>query len=543
MSEIDRGADRVIGAQGAALIAELLRLQKALDLERRQKPEPIMGRLEHFRHEQHFTDRRNDRRQWTKRTVNGVVSVDKLCTAVSVIGTRLWSGCTFLLGHTANMHGQPRAGLEVATGLMRAFEGQLRTGLLVIVATIGIFGGCATLIPLSGAVIIPGTLVVESSIKKIQHPAGGVVAKILVRDGMRVQAGDLVLQLDETQVKANYQVLLQQLKQIRAREARLIAERDEQAEPEFSQDMAGGEDEATRKLWASEMSLFKSRAVAHQSAKELLHDRIEQLKEQISGLEAQVKSKIEQRDLIAHELDGVEKLYRQGLVPLTRKTALEREAARLEGDRGQAWAAIAEAKSKMGETELQIVRLDQDFRTEVMKDLREVQDKEAELVQKSVAARDLLKRVDLHAPASGVIHQLVAHTVGGVVAPGEVVMEIVPDLDELQIEAKLPSRNIDQVHPTQTAYVRFSAFNQRTTPQLEGKIAYVSPDLAHDQQTNTAYYSVRVTLPENERHRLGNLQLVSGMPAEVFLQTGTRTIISYLFKPISDQLTRTFREP
>ncbi len=272
----------------------------------------------------------------------------------------------------------------------------------------------------------------------------------------------------------------------------------------------------------------------------MLRGRVEQLDEQVSGLEAQVKSKAEQRALIAHELEGVDKLFKQGLVPLTRKTALEREAARLDGDRGQALAAIAETKSKMNETQLQVVRTDQDFRTEVMKELRETQDKKAELVEKSVAAGDLLKRVDLHAPTSGTIHQLAVHTIGGVIAPGEVIMEIVPDSDELQIEAKLPSRDVDQVHLGQRAYVRFSAFNQRTTPQLAGKVAYVSADLTQDRQTNAAYYGVRVTLPDRERRRLGKLQLISGMPAEVFLQTGSRTILSYLFKPISDQLLRTF---
>jgi HlyD family secretion protein len=254
-----------------------------------------------------------------------------------------------------------------------------------------------------------------------------------------------------------------------------------------------------------------------------------------------VQSKSTQHDLIAGELEGVESLYQKGLVPLTRKTALQREAARLDGERGQAVAAIAEAKSKISEAELQTVRIDQDFRTEVMKDLRETQDKEAELVEKSVAARDLLKRVDLRAPTDGIVHQLSVHTIGGVIVPGEVVMEIVPGSDELQIEAKLPPRDVDHVHSGQRTFVRFSAFNQRTTPQLEGVVSYVSADLSHDaQNANAGYYTVRVTLPSDERKRVGSLRLVPGMPAEVFLQTGSRTMMSYLLKPISDQLLRTF---
>jgi len=237
----------------------------------------------------------------------------------------------------------------------------------------------------------------------------------------------------------------------------------------------------------------------------------------------------------------VDSLFQKGLVPLTRKTSLQREAARLDGERGQVVSAIAEAKSKISESELQVVRIDQEFRSEVMKDLREAQDKEAELVEKSIAANDLLKRVDLRSPTNGIVHQLSAHTIGGVIAAGEVIMEIVPASDELQIEAKLPPQNVDQVHTGQQAYIRFSAFNQRTTPQLEGVVSYVSADLSRDRaNTNITYYTVRVTLPPSERQRLGSLQLVSGMPVEVFLQTGTRTMMSYLLKPLTDQLSRTF---
>lgn len=369
------------------------------------------------------------------------------------------------------------------------------------------------------------------------------MANIPVRDGMHVRAGDLLLHLDETQPRANSQVLSQQLDQVRVRLARLIAERDGADEPQIPHEMVDRSGDAdVSGLWESEVSLFKIRAAARRNAKELLHSHVGQLGEQISGLDAQVKSRAAQHDLISGELEGVDSLYQKGLVPLTRKTSLQREAARLDGDRGQTAAAIAEAKSKISETELQAMRVDQDFRTEVMKDLREAQDKEAELVEKTIAAHDLLKRVDLRAPTNGIVHQLSVHTIGGVITPGEVVMEIVPESDELQIEAKLPPQDVDHVHPGQRTYIRFSAFNQRTTPQLEGVVSYVSADLSHDRQgnTNAGYYTVRVTLPASERRRLGNLQLVSGMPVEVFLQTGSRTMMSYLLKPITDQLSRTF---
>jgi HlyD family secretion protein len=454
----------------------------------------------------------------------------------------LRSACKFLLGRgkTVDLEGTES---RFTTLLSSALDGELKAGLRVLIFGVGILAIWATLMPLSGAVVVPGTLVVESDVKKIQHPAGGVVANISVRNGMHVRAGDLLLHLDETQPRANAQVLTQQLDQMHVRLARLIAERDGLDQPQMPYELAGrsGADDVSR-LWASEVSLFNSRAAARRSAKELLRSRARQLEEQISGLDSQVKSKAAQHDLISSELEGVDGLYRKGLVPLTRKTSLQREAARLDGERGQVVAAIAEAKSKISEAELQANKVDEDFRTEVMKDLRESQDKAAELVEKSAAAQDLLKRVDLRAPTNGIVHQLSVHTIGGVITPGEVVMEIVPESDELQIEAKLPPQEIDHVLRGQRAYARFSAFNQRTTPQLEGVVTYVSADLTRDRQANAnaAYYTVRVTLPPSERRRLGSLKLVSGMPVEVFLQTGSRTMMSYLLKPITDQLLRTF---
>ncbi|MFZ0400591.1 MAG: HlyD family type I secretion periplasmic adaptor subunit [Pseudolabrys sp.] len=453
------------------------------------------------------------------------------------------SAYAFLVSHTHAARLDASSEAKLTTRLTHTFEDELKIGLRVLLVGVGILGGWAILVPLSGAVIVPGTLVVESDVKKIQHPAGGVVANIPVRDGMHVHAGDQLLRLDETQLRANSQVLTQQLDQIRARSARLVAERDGMDQPQMPHELANRSgDDAVRQLWASEISLFNSRAAARRSAKDLLRSRVGQLEEQISGLDAQVKSKAAQHDLISGELEGVDSLFQKGLVPLTRKTSLQREAARLDGERGQTASAIAEAKSKISEAELQAVRIDQDFRTEVMKDLREAQDKEAELVEKTIAAHDLLKRVDLRAPTSGIVHQLSVHTIGGVIAPGEVVMEIIPESDELQIEAKLPPQDIDHVHPGQRTYVRFSAFNQRTTPQLDGVVSYVSADLNHDRQSNAnaPFYTVRVTLPPSERRRLGNLQLVSGMPVEVFLQTGSRTMMSYLLKPITDQVLRTF---
>ena len=295
-------------------------------------------------------------------------------------------------------------------------------------------------------------------------------------------------------------------------------------------------------LMISERSQFTARSVTRNSQRELLRSNSEQLREQIVGLEAQTKSKAEQIELIAKELTGVQDLYDKGLATITRLAGLQREASRLDGERGQIIAAIAEAKSKISQTDIQLLRIDQDFRTEVTKELREAQDKEAELIERATAANDQLRRIEVRAPVAGLVHELAVHTIGGVIAPGETMMDIVPETDDLVIEARLPPQDIDQVQGGQTTHVRFPAFNQRTTPQLVGHVSYVSADLSHDKQSNATYYTVKVMLTASERRRLGDLQLVAGMPAEVFLQTTSRTMLSYLLKPITEQLARMFNE-
>jgi HlyD family secretion protein len=425
--------------------------------------------------------------------------------------------------------------------LRHGFEAELRTGIRVLVLGVGLAGGWAVAVPLSAAVTVAGTLVVETDVKKIQHPVGGVVAQIPAYDGMRVKAGDLLVRLDETQVRTNRQVISNQLDQIRARMARLIAERDGTDEPKLPEDSPTAAPESER-LFSSERALFRARFGARQNQKQLLQSNISQLGDEITGLEAQIRSKAAQLALISGELTGVQTLYDKQLVPLARLTALQRQAAQLDGERSQLTSAIAETRSKISQAQLQIVKIDQDLRSEVMKDLREAQDKESELSQRVVAAQDQLDRIEIRAPTAGVVHQLAVHTIGGVISAGQVIMEIVPDSDGLQIEAKLLPVDIDQVRVGQTALVRFSAFNQRTTPQVGGLVSYVAADLTQEAQTRNAYYTIRVTLPGEELRRLGNLQLVSGMPAEVFLQTGSRTMMSYLLKPITDQLQRTFSE-
>jgi len=428
--------------------------------------------------------------------------------------------------------------------VVRTHEGQVKAAARVLIIGATIAGGWATLVPLSGAVVLPGALVVESSVKKIQHPTGGVVAEIPAQDGMHVSAGTLLVRLDDTQLKANQQLIADQLDQIRARIARLVAERDGVEAIQFPEQLATREHEAgVAHLVASETALFNARAKARQGQKDLYASNIRQFQEQIDGLNAEIQSKTSQLAFIATELNGVQELYAKGLVPLTRLTTLQRDSAQLEGERAQLTATIAETNAKIGQAKLQIGQVDQDFRSEVMKDLRESQDKESELIERNVAAKDQLNRVDIRAPTSGVVHELAMHTIGGVIRPGDVIMEIVPDTDDLEIEGHLPPNEIDRVTRGQRAYLKFSTLDRPTMPEVKGTVTYISADLTHDDRTNASFYTVKINLPEGERHHLDGMTLVSGMPVEIFLQTGKRTMLRYLLKPITDQLHRMFNEP
>jgi HlyD family secretion protein len=403
-------------------------------------------------------------------------------------------------------------------------------------------GGWATTTSFSGAVVAPGTLVVESDVKKVQHPTGGIVGRLFVREGHHVKAGDLLVQLDETTTRANLQIITDSLDEQTARKARLEAERDDTAKIDFSAFAGRGEEPKIIRLVKGEQNLFDFRRRSAEGQKSQLRERILQLREEIDGLSGQVKAKSREITLIMEELKGVRELWDKKLIPITRVTSLERDAARLEGEHGALQSSIAQSKGKISETELQILQVDQQIKTDVAKDLGEVRAKTTELEERKVAAEDQLKRIYIRAPQDGVVHQLTVHTLGGVISQGESIMLIVPDQDPLLVEARIPPPDIDQVHLHARAMLRFTSFNQRTTPTIEGEVVRVSADISQDQKTGQSYYTIRIAFTETELRRLGEVSLVPGMPVETFIQTDERTVISYLLKPVHDQVTRAFRE-
>ena len=433
--------------------------------------------------------------------------------------------------------------MKVTSPTRRSMRRHLVAAIVVVsVLVVGVGGWAATAV-ISGAVVASGSVVVDSNVKKVQHPTGGIVGELRVRDGDRVHAGDVVVRLDETVTRANLAIVTKGLGEMMARKARLESERDGLDTITFpAQLLAEADDPDRAAAMDSERKLFNLRKTARSGQKAQLRERIAQLGEEITGLTAQQNSKAKEMALIERELAGVRELWKQNLVQLTRLTALEREAARLDGERGQLVAASAQAKGKIAETALQILQIDQDIASDVAKELREVDGKIGELVERKVAAEDQLKRIDIRAPQDGTVFQLAVHTVGGVITAGDPIMLIVPEADNLSVEVKVNPQDIDQLQLNQKAILRFSAFNIRTTPEIEGVVTRISADTSTDQRTGQSYYTVRIAMPADQIERLGEVKLLPGMPVEAFMQTRDRTMLSYLIKPLHDQFLRAFRE-
>lgn len=432
---------------------------------------------------------------------------------------------------------------EAAGATARSVNRHVRIGLATLVVLVGGVGGWAATTQISGAVIAPGRLVVDSAVKKIQHPSGGIVDAILVRNGDMVKAGDVLVRLDPTLTRANLEIVTGALDAALARRARLSAERDGAAWMTLPADLAARQGEpGLAAAIAGEERLLAARRAGRATQRSQLQERIAQLAQEIEGVEAQRRSKSEEIALIERELVGVRSLFARNLVELTRVSALEREGARLRGDLGRMTSDVAQTRGRIAEIRLQVGGIDQDLLTEVNKDLTEAESRIGELEERKVAALDQLRRLAVIAPQAGVVHDLAVHTVGGVVSPGEALMLIVPEADRLLVEAKVSPLSIDQIHTGQPAGLRFTSFNQRTTPEIEGRVSVISADSMTNQRTAESYYDIRVTIEPSELARLAGERIVPGMPVEVFVRTGDRTVLSYLSKPLADQVARTFRE-
>ncbi len=417
-------------------------------------------------------------------------------------------------------------------------------GATLIALLVLVFGGWAALSSLAGAVIAPGQIKVEGNRRTVQHLEGGIVAILAVREGQVVRAGDLLIGLDDTVAASNLAIVSGQLDAALAREARLIAERDGGAaiafpdalldhlkDPEVLQAVIGQEDQ------------FRSRTTAREGRISLLRQKEERADEEARGLAAQKRSVEKQLRLITQQLAGLRELLAKGYARKQRVLELEREAESLEGERGGLASDIARTRTNALEARLEIAAVDEDFREEVTAELDDARAKILDLGERKTALDDQSRRTRIVSPIDGKVVGLAVFTRGGVVQPGAPLMDIVPLEERLIIEARVSPTDIDKVVAGQGAVLRLSAFNQRSTPELNGVVDDVSGDALNDPNTGEPYYTVRVRIPEAERTRLPKgLDLKPGMPVEAMLQTGSRSALSYLVKPLNDAIARTFRE-
>ncbi|NOU06627.1 MAG: HlyD family type I secretion periplasmic adaptor subunit [Hyphomicrobiaceae bacterium] len=428
--------------------------------------------------------------------------------------------------------------LDTSQNIRRQTTGALVTGL---VFGVGFFAWTA-LMPLDGAVTASGLVALENSVKKVQHQTGGIVGQIFVREGARVKEGALLVKLDDTTTRANLGIILNDLVAGKARLARLVSERDQLAKVVFPDELTKRAVLSTevRSALENELKLFENRVKSRDGQRQQLKERIGQLRQELGGLATQRQSIDEQLRVAREELADLKGLQAKGLVQRPRITALDREVARNEGVLGDVIARTAASMGKIAEVELQIVQIDRDMVTEVSKDFRETETKISELNEKRVAADDQLRRVEITAPISGIVQQLQIHTVGGVVSPSDPLMLIVPDGDQLIVEVRLQPQDRDQIKFEQDTRVRFSSFNQRTTPELNATVFRISGDVVRDAQSGAYYYTVGVRVPDRELVKLNGAKLVPGMPADAFFKTDTRTLLSYLLKPLTDHWQTTF---
>lgn len=396
-------------------------------------------------------------------------------------------------------------------------------------------GGWAAQARLAGAVIAHGQLVVPDQVKTIQHRDGGIVADIPVANGDAVKAGDVLLRLDETQTRVELTIIQSQLSQLRAMKTRLEAERDGRDVISFAHltiepDLADNE---------TKLFLENRRMILNQ--KQQLDMQIAQLKDQISGLISQQTASDEEKAIIAKEIAVSEKLANGGLIKMSEYRDLQKQVARIDGARGEVVARVAEAEGEISELRIKLLSIDQTTRSETQKEIVNIESKLAELGEREIAARDRLSRMEVRAPVDGFVYDLQMHTITGVIAPGAAIMSIVPSVDDMKVEIRIPPADIDRVEPGQAARMRLTSFNSATTPEVPGEVAFVAAATVLDRTTGQPYYLATVSM-DLEKVGLTDRKLMPGMPIEVFVQTAERSAWSYLTKPFTDQVMKAFRE-
>lgn len=420
---------------------------------------------------------------------------------------------------------------------------RISMGIIVVGLVFGGVGAWSALASLDSAVVAAGTVQVESSRKAVQHLEGGIVKDILIKDGDAVKQGDLLIRLHDKAVQADYRLVQGQIDELAIRRARLFAEREGMAEIALPKSIAErAKDPEVAGIIAGQLALFEARQASRRTEVDLLRQQQVQLKAQIEGLQKQEASKRKEIEYFENELEGLRSLYSKGLTPKSRLLALERAAETAKGEQAGLLGSIASSKMKINEIELEIIRQERNFKEKTNEELRAAEAEINAQSERLVRAEDVAQRTEIRAPRTGRIFNLTVHNVGAVIKPGETVMEIVPEDDTLVISARVSPQDVDKVLPRVPATVRLSAFNQRTTPELRGRVQRVSADQISEPQSGQAYYLAVVEIPPEQAKLLKGLTLMPGMPAEVLIEAGTRSPLSYFLKPVQDSLSRVFKE-
>ncbi len=414
----------------------------------------------------------------------------------------------------------------------------------VAVLSIG-FGGWAMTARMSGAVVTSGNVVVSSDLRTVQHPDGGIVGDVHVGNGDRVAAGDVVMTLDDKLLSGSHALVDDRLVAVEAQLVRLTAERDSLGAFSLTEELTSREDETkVQRALATQRALMDARRLTQEGEVAALEEKITQIEQEISGLEAQYDATLEEIDLIDSELDGLTQLFDKGLTPANRVTTLKRQRSGLLGNSGGLMSQIAVARGRISETRVNILQLEKSFREKVMNEISTLEVELDGLKERRAAAELQLARVEIKAPTDGFVHEIGVQTIGGVVSPGEVIMQIVPEGDVLVVTASVMPQDINNVSVGQEATVVIGAFDHHIAPRLDGSVQFVSADLKTDPTTGAPFYEARVALDSGAVETLGNreLTLLPGMPAEVYIETGERTLFQYLLEPLSKQIRSTFRE-
>ena len=422
------------------------------------------------------------------------------------------------------------------------YGGRVVVGTLLSLILIGGVGGWAANARLNGAVVSTGTVEVDQKLKSVQHRDGGIVSEIAVREGDSVGVGQVLIRLDDTQVKAESEIVRAQILELAVKRARLIADRDGQDRIVLQQLPFAPDESVLDLALAGETRLLKGNRTHRKSQKEQLELATQQVRDEVRGLEAQLDAKVAEIALLKTEFARVKGLAEKKLIETSRASSLERDLTRLMGEEGEISAAIARANTRENEIRLQIIGIDEASRTDAQRELVPIDTRLSELQERYTATQDRLMRTEIRAPIAGIINELNVHTLGGVISPAEILATIVPQDARLRIAVKVAPQSIDQVSVDRPARLRFTAFNQRVTPELAGRVVHISPATTRDSAAEQPYYLGEVSLDEGELAKLPEARLLPGMPVEVYISTDERTPLSYLAKPIADQFARAFTE-